>query len=141
MIAISPVQIEPDPIAIDPRPCLLCGLLINRHAMIDEGEGPIFYCPDLSPDEMDLDELERRAELIRKIEVAEILARWAAADAIDPPANAPPPRKPEPYRPAASTVAAFKYVVSLGNPDHLKRWLLEHPADAPTLLKILDEGK
>jgi hypothetical protein len=54
---------------------------------------------DLSPDEMTLDELERRAELRRQEEVAAILARWDAMDAMDGPAEMPPPRAPEPYHP------------------------------------------
>jgi hypothetical protein len=125
-----------DPIAIDPRPCELCGLTINQHELIDDGDGPIFYCSDLSPDEMDLDELERRAELRRQEEVAAILARWDAMDAIDPPAKAPPLRKPEPYRTPQSTIDAFWYVVGLNDPDRLKAWLLNHPKDAPHLHKL-----
>ena len=46
--------VHPAPIEIDPRPCGLCGLTINRHEMVDDGEGPDFFCADLSPDEMTL---------------------------------------------------------------------------------------
>ncbi|HEY5036067.1 MAG TPA: hypothetical protein VII74_02920, partial [Chthoniobacterales bacterium] len=69
-------ELEPDPIEIDPRPCTVCGLKIDRHEMVDDGEGPEFFC--LSPDELMLLELERRAELIRQVEIAEILARMDA---------------------------------------------------------------
>jgi hypothetical protein len=131
MNAVSPEQLELDP--IDPRPCELCGLTIDRHEMTDDGEGPIFYCIDLPPDEMTLNELECRAELRRQEEGAAILARWEAMDRhLEPPL----PREPEPYRPAQSTINAFLYVVRLGDADHLSRWLAQHPLDAPHLLKI-----
>ena len=42
-----PADIEPEPIEIDPRPCELCGLTIDRHQIVDNGEGPEFFC--LSP--------------------------------------------------------------------------------------------
>jgi hypothetical protein len=125
------------PIEIDPRPCVLCGLTLDRHEMVDDGEGPIFYCPDLLPDEMTLPELERRAELRRQEEVAAILARM---DAMDGPAEIPPPREPDPYRPAQSTIDAFWFVVGFGNPDRFKAWLADRPKDAPFLLELL-EGK
>jgi len=38
---------EPEPIEVDPRPCGLCGRMIDQHHCIDNGEGPEFYCfPD-----------------------------------------------------------------------------------------------
>jgi hypothetical protein len=133
MNAISP---ELDPIEIDPRPCELCGLTVDRHEMVDHGEGPEFFCVDLSPDEMTLDELERRAELRRQEEVAAILARM---DAMDRPADLPSAREPEPYRPAASTIDAFWYVVSLRDPERFKAWLADRPKDAPFLLELLEK--
>jgi hypothetical protein len=136
MNTISPDALEPEPLAIDPRPCELCGLTIDRHERDDTPEGPEFFCVDLSPDELTLDELERRAELRRQEEVAAILGR---IDAIDGP-DIPPPREPEPYRPAASTIDAFWYVVRLGDPEYLTRWLAQHPRDAPALCKLY-EGK
>src|SRR5258705_9492676 len=135
---------SPAPIEIDPRPCVLCGLTIDRHDMVDDGEGPLFFCTEivgaglssttaarLSPDEMTIPELEHRAELIRQLEVAAILARleWPAF-------VPPPPRQPEPYRPAQSTVDAFWYVAGLDDADYLKRWLAEHPRDVETLQKL-----
>jgi len=126
---------EPDPIEVDPRPCTLCGLTVDRHEMIDDGEGPEFFC--LSPDELTLPELERRAELIRQVEVAAILARM---DARQGPSERSPPREPEPYRPAASTIGAFWYVVGLRDPERFKTWLADRPQDAPFLLQLL-EGK
>ena len=39
---------------------------------------------------------------------------------------------------ALAVVAAFWYVVSLNDPDRLKAWLADHPADVATLRQILD---
>ena len=134
MNAISPGQFELDPIEIDPRPCGLCGLTIDRHEQVDTPEGSEFFCADL--DEMALAELERRAELIRQLEVAAIFARLEAAD--DPSKRLQRAPRAEPYRPAKSTIAAFWYVVSLNDPERLKGWMRNHPKDAPALLKLLE---
>jgi hypothetical protein len=127
------LTIEPNLLAIDPRPCQLCGLTIDRHEMIDSGEGPEFFCSDLSADEMTLPELERRAELRRQEDIAAILARWEAL-----PVDNLPPRVPEPYRPAASTVDAFHLVAAAGDVGRLKAWLADRPKDTPLLLALLE---
>jgi hypothetical protein len=142
------------PIEIDPRPCELCGLTIDRHEQVDTPEGPEFFCADLSPDEMTLIELERRAELRRQEEVAAMVEQWERADPRDcwkhtgkpspppevrnGPMKATPPAAPEPYRPAASTVAAFRLVAAAGDVRHLKAWLGDRPKDAPLLLALLE---
>jgi hypothetical protein len=131
------VTIDPEPIEIDSRPCQLCGLTIDRHRMVDNGDGPEFWCLDLSPDEMTLPELERRAELRRQEEVAAIIARWEAQDALAT-CEPLPPREPEPYRPAQSTVAAFWFVVGLRDPERFKAWLADRPKDTPFLLQLLE---
>ena len=128
MNAISPGQFELDPIEIDQRPCELCGLTIDRHDMVDDGDGPIFHCADLSPDEMTLPELERRAELRRQEDVAAILAAMPDCPPLVPRSG------PEPYRPAQSTVDAFRLVVATGDVGRLKAWLADRPKDAPLLL-------
>jgi hypothetical protein len=148
------LAIEPDLLAIDPRPCQLCGLTIDRHEMIDCGEGPEFFCLELPPDEMTLIELERRAELRRQEEVAAMVEQWERADPRDcwkhtgktppptevrnSPMKAAPPAAPEPYRPAASTVDAFWFVVGLRDPERFKAWLADRPKDAPFLLQLLE---
>jgi hypothetical protein len=140
MNAIIPDCLELDPIEIDQRPCV-CGLTIDRHDMADDGEGPIFYCPDLLPDEMTLPELERRAELRRQEDVAAILARWEALDIEIAARRGPlPPREPEPYRPAQSTVAAFRIIAAVGDVGRLKVWLADRPKDAPLLLALLESS-
>jgi hypothetical protein len=128
--------IELDLIAIDPRPCELCGLTIDRHDIFDDGDGPLFFCADISPDEMTLDELERRAELIRQEEVAAIFARLEAMD--DPSKRLPPRSEPEAYRPARSTIDAFHFVVATGDVGRLKAWLADRPKDALFLLALLE---
>jgi hypothetical protein len=127
-----PAGFEIDQIKIDPRPCELCGLTIDRHEMIDDGEGPIFFCPDLHPDEMTLIELERRAELRRQEKVAKILAAMPDSPSIVP------PREPEPYHPAQSTVDAFWLIVAGGDVAKVKAWLADRPKDAPLLLALLE---
>jgi hypothetical protein len=119
MNAVSPEQIELNPIEIDPRPCEWCGLTIDQHRMVDIGEGPEFFCNELDVDE----------------DVAEPRDAWRHTG--EPPAPEPEARqRPPAYRTAASTIAAFEYVASLGNADYLARWLANHPADAPELFKI-----
>jgi hypothetical protein len=131
--SISPGR-EPDPIEIDPRPCGLCGLTIDRHDQIDTPEGPEFICADIDPDEMTLNELERREVLRFQEGVAAIMARmeWQASPPLVPPAEA------EAYRPAASTISAFWYVVGLSDPEKFKSWLAARPKDAPLLLELLE---
>jgi hypothetical protein len=131
---VIPADLEPAPIELDPRPCELCGLTIDRHDMVDHGEGPEFYCADVSPDDMTLPELERRAELRRQEEAAAIFARLEAMD--DPSKRLPLRTEPEPYRPAQSTIDAFWYVASLDDPDYLTRWLAQHPRDVAALQKL-----
>lgn len=131
---MSPVLRVVDPRPLDPRPCEWCGLTIDRHRIVDEGEGPEFFCLDL--DAMTLPELERRAELIRLIETAEIYARLEAM--AEPAVRRSAPREqPRPYRTPQSTIDAFWYVVRLDDADRLDRWLGDHPADAAYLLKLL----
>jgi hypothetical protein len=128
--------INSDLLDLDPRPCELCGLMIDRHEMVDHGDGPLFFCADILPDEMTLDELERRAELIRQEEVAAIFARLEAMD--DPSRRLPPADARSPYRTPQSTVDAFFYVVSLDDPARLAGWLADHPRDKAFLRQILE---
>jgi hypothetical protein len=131
---VLPAELELDPLEIDPRPCEYCCLTIDRHQRVDTPEGPEFFCIDFSPDEMTLDELERREELRRQEEVAAIIARWEAMDIEIATKRA----EPEPYRPAASTLDAFWFVVGLDDPERLASWLRDRPQDAPFLLKLLE---
>jgi hypothetical protein len=154
MSAVAEIELEPSPIEIDPRPCEWCGLTIDRHIMVDDGDGPDFFCADLSPEEMTLDELERRAELIHGEEIAAIIQRLELADPRDAwrhTGEAPPPEDirnsdisgkpvsaPAPYRTPLSVIDAFRYVVALDDLERLKAWLSDRPTDAPFLLGLLE---
>jgi hypothetical protein len=144
----------PKPIEIDQRPCELCGQKIDRHDMVDDGDGPLFFCADVLLDEMTLPELERRAELRFQEEVAAMVELWEHADPRDcwkhtgepspppqvrnGPMEAAPPRAPEPYRPAQSTVAAFRMLATTGDIGRLKVWLADRAEDALLLLALLE---
>lgn len=135
-------ELELEPITIDPRSCHFCGLTIDRHRRDDTDEGPEFFCPAAS--EMDLDELKLRAELIRQVEVAEIVRsmemndprdRWRHTGELPPnvvelrPSPRSKPRVPQ------STTDAFNYVLGLGDPERLSAWLRDHSDVAADLLK------
>jgi hypothetical protein len=130
--------VAPDPIEIDPRPCDLCGLTIDRHDMVDDGDGPEFFCLDWLPDEMTLPELERRAEMRRQEEIAAIMARWEAMDEEISRRKAAPLPAPEPYRPAQSTGDAFRLLIKTGDAARARAWLADRPKDAPSLLLLLE---
>jgi hypothetical protein len=127
----------PRPTEIDPRPCQWCGRTIDYHRMVDGGEGPEFFCADVSLDDLTLEELERRAELIRQIETAEIFARL---EAMDDPSKRPPPREPapKPYRTPQSTIDAWRYLIKSGDAGRARAWLADRPKDAPYLLQLLE---
>jgi hypothetical protein len=40
---------EPDPLEIDPRPCELCGLTIDRHEQVETRKGRNFSAPICHP--------------------------------------------------------------------------------------------
>src|ERR1700734_2397497 len=48
-----------------------------------------------------------------------------------------PANKPRRFRLPQATVGAFKYVVSVGDPDYLARWLRDHSDVASDLLKAV----
>jgi hypothetical protein len=123
MNAISPGQIEPDPLEIDPRPRELCGRAIDQHERIDHGEGPEFYC---YPDD----------DLVKLWELADPRDRWRHTGEAPPKVLEIPRARLEPYRTPDSTIDAFKYVASLGDADRLARWLADHPADKAELFKL-----
>jgi hypothetical protein len=131
MNAILPDWFEVHPLKIDPRPCELCGLTIDRHECFDGGEGPEFFC----------------------FRDDDILTRWELADPRDswrhtgePPPSAsvrnsdisPATPAPAHYRTPQATRDAFWFVVNLCDPGRLKTWLHDHPRDARHLLKLLE---
>jgi hypothetical protein len=87
----------------------------------------------------DLEELIflRAADLLTQWELADPRDAWRHTGEQPPRSDAEPIPQARPYRSTPqATEDAFKYVVSLNDPDRLARWLAEHPLDAPYLLKI-----
>lgn len=123
---------ELTPIEIEPRPCELCGLTIDRHIMVDNGEGPEFFCEEVD---------SYAVNLLRKWEMDDPRDRWCWTGEAPPPAHvrnsdiSPRPAPRLQYRTPEATIAAFWYVAK-NEPENLKAWLARHPDDAPTLHKI-----
>jgi len=131
----APFSIAPGPIEIDPRPCGLCGLTIDRHEIVDDGEGPVFFCAEFD---------DFAADIMRQWELADPRDSWRHAGESPPPervrnSDISPgaPDKPQ-YRTPQATRDAFWFVVGLAEPVRLKGWLADHPRDARFLIKLLD---
>jgi hypothetical protein len=114
-----------DPIEIDPRPCELCGLTIDRHITVDDGEGPLFFCRE-------------EDDLVRQWELADPRDRWRHTGEARPTEAMKPRRDTAPYRTAQSTIAAFWVVAKIGDAEYLAAWLTQHPLDVMTLQKLWD---
>src|SRR5882672_11400846 len=128
---MSIVEFEPDPIAIDPRPCAICGCTIDLHFRVDTFDGPEFFCQDLEV----LIHL-RAADLVRQWELADPRDVWRHMGDAPPPASVrnstigeKPAKAQRPYRTPQSTVDAFWHVVREGNTEKLESWLANHPSD------------
>jgi hypothetical protein len=155
------VAIDPDPIEIDPRPCELCGLTIDRHIRIDAPEGPEHFCPDSCEGcGLPIDRHQRidtaegpefrcpdlaAADIVRRLEMADPRDRWKHTGEPPPPASvrnsdisARPANNPQPYRTPRSTIAAFLYLVATDDLPRVRDWLAARPKDAPYLLQLLE---
>jgi hypothetical protein len=138
MTAISPEQIELDPLEIDPRPCEWCGLTIDQHRMVDTGEGPEFFC-----EEIELQNQREANDIIGMWELADPRDRWRHTGEPPPPVSArnsdifpKPTNALRPYSTPQATVDAFLYVARNESTEYVARWLKKHPLDAPVLQKI-----
>jgi hypothetical protein len=127
---IHPINGYALPIEIDPRPCELCGRTVDQHEMVDDGEGPEFFC---YPDN----------DIVTCWELADPRDSWRRTGETPPAASvrnsditARSEIRPRPYQPPQSTVDAFLYVASLDDPDYLARWLDQHPRDEKFLCKL-----
>lgn len=79
------------------------------------------------------------SQLLRDWELADPRDRWRWTGELPPSPALPQMTKPSARGPADSTIAAFKFVVGLGDPARLAAWLADHPADASYLLKTYEE--
>lgn len=70
--------------------------------------------------------------LVRDWELDDPRDRWRWTGELPPPPEKEPAPRPRPV--PQSTVDAFAYVVSLGDPDRLRAWLRTHGDVAPTLI-------
>src|ERR1700693_5785299 len=128
---VNPLDLEPDPIEIDPRPCEFCGLTIDRHDMVDTGEGPEFFCyPD--DDTVTCWELADKRDAWRHTGEAPRPDNFRNSDIAEKPSARPHYRTPQ------ATADAFWFVVNLCDPARLKAWLHDPPRDARHLLKLFE---
>lgn len=118
------------PIEVDPRPCELCGLTIDRHECIDHGEGPEFYC-------YPVDDLVRRWELADPRDAWRYTGETPPSDAVrNSDLNAKPETATRPYRTPQSTIDAFFYIARTEAADGIVSWLALHPRDAQHLHQL-----
>jgi hypothetical protein len=73
--------------------------------------------------------------IVRQWELADPRDRWKHTRELPPAPEAIPSATPRSTRVPQSTVDAFKYVVGLGDPEYLARWLRDHSDVAAALLK------
>jgi hypothetical protein len=132
MIIVDPAALAYEPIEVDPRPCGLCGRMIDQHECLDDGEGPEFFC---YPDD----------DIVTSWQLADPRDAWRHTGEAAPPASVrnsdtgiPLSIAKQPYRTPRSTVDAFRFLVALGNLERLKAWLAARPKDAPFLLALLE---
>jgi hypothetical protein len=81
------------------------------------------------------DELSEACEREIMLGAVALVRRWEEADGMRKPG---PPTRAAPYLTPQSTIDAFWYVVSLDDPEYLKRWFAQHPLDVPALLKLYE---
>lgn len=121
-----------EPYEIDPRPCELCGQTIDRHEMVDEGEGPEFFCFPAD-------------DIVTCWELADPRDAWRHTGETPPSASVrnsditKMPTQPDYYRTPQSVVDAFWFVASLDDPARLAAWLADHPRDERYLQKIWEQ--
>jgi hypothetical protein len=142
------------PIEIDPRPCQWCGLEIDHHHMIDDGDGPHHFCISEVYERIAAGKVKNPKGLfvlgwnsgidfslhhVAEEEISMIMEGIMIEPDCVP--SIIPPRAPEPYRTPQSTIDTFKYLVRFNDPERLKAWLADRPQDAPTLLKLLESKR
>jgi hypothetical protein len=110
---------------------------------VQEIMGKAFVAIDLLP-ELDQDELAEACEAEIMLRTADMARQWELADPRDRWRHTGGRRliahaeltAREPYKVPQSTIDAFRYVLRLDDPEYLKNWLADHPADGPELFRI-----
>lgn len=133
--------LEPAPIEIEPRACEWCGLTIDQHIMVDDGEGPEFFCEEIHPHAAGV--TFDAPDLVRQWEMQDPRDAWRHTGEIPPPvafrnadfAGAAPPSRQD-YRTPKATVEAFFYVTRTKDAAGIAGWLADHPRDAQHLHKL-----
>ena len=126
--------LDPDPLEIDPRPCEWCGLTIDQHIMVDDGDGPEFFCEEIHP---------HGADLVRQWEMQDPRDAWRHTGETAPAAsfrNSKPSIVPRAYRTPKATIDACMWLARYRDLAALREWLRDHRKDAPYLLMLL-KGK
>jgi hypothetical protein len=118
---------------------------MNAACSMPEGdaiEAPALLCELCGGDIDDLEALIhlRAAELVERWESADVRDNWRHTGEPRPKQVTTFPERARPYRTPQATEDAFWYVVRLDDADYLAKWLAQHPADAPALIKLW-EGK
>jgi hypothetical protein len=76
------------------------------------------------------------AQIMRRWELADIRDRWQHTGEAPPSPQIEPLPAKQSYRTPQSVVDAFWCAARLDDPEHLARWLAQHPADATHLHEI-----
>jgi hypothetical protein len=92
------------------------------------------FAPHEAAEEVDLPS-DYAAQIVRLWELADPHDRWRHSGDAPPAPEIVAPAAARAIRAPSATVEAFKYVASLGDPDHLARWLRDHSDVAVALLK------
>jgi hypothetical protein len=130
---IAALELEPVPIELDPRPCNRCGLTIDQHIMVDDGDGPEFFCEEIHP---------HAADLVLQWEMQDPRDAWRHTGDIPPPIafrnvdfRGGPVSARQHYTPKA-TAEAFFFVIRTKDAKGIAEWLAAHPRDAQHLHKL-----
>jgi hypothetical protein len=82
-------------------------------------------------------------DILRRMEMQDSRDSWRHTGEAPPPAsvrnsdiNGPPEAKPKPNKTPDATIAAFRHLLSLDDPEALKKWLADHPRDASFLKQL-----
>jgi hypothetical protein len=97
------------------------------------------FAPHEEAEEVDDLPSDYAAQIVRQWELADPRDRWRHTGEAPPTAEPAPIKGERPHRLPSSSVDAFRYVVGLGDPAYLAKWLRNHSDVAADLLKGVGE--